>query len=279
MNISAKDVNVLRQKTGAGIMDCKTALTQAEGVFDVAVDILRKRGQKISNKRADRETLEGSVFAKTNDLNTSGVILSLSCETDFVAKNDTFISLGNKILDIALQNGPSSIDDLLKLPMEGSSIQETITNEVGKIGEKINIKEYKKLEASLVISYIHAGNNLGVLAGFEGNGNIKNQDCVDACKGVAMHIAAMNPLALSKEDLSKDIVQKELEIAKEQAKQQGKPEAITEKIAQGKLNKFYKDNTLLNQIYIKDNTVSVQKFLDNVSKGFEIKKYFRISIK
>ncbi len=272
-------MNALRQKTGAGIMDCKTALVQAKGVFDAAVDILRKRGQKISNKRADRETLEGSVFTKTNDLGTSGVILSLTCETDFVAKNDTFISLGNKILDIALQNGSDSIDGLLKLPMKGTSVQETITNEIGKIGEKIDIKEYKKLDAPLVISYIHAGNTLGVLAGFEGNEDIKKQDSIDACKGVAMHIAAMNPLALSKEDLNKDIVKKEFEIAKEQAKQQGKPDAITEKIAQGKLNKFYKDNTLLDQLYVKDNSTSIQKFLDSVSKGLKIEKYFRVSIK
>ncbi len=278
MTITAKDVNKLRSQTGAGMMDCKKALTQAKGDFEAAVDILRKRGQKISNKRSERETTEGSVFVKTNESNNLGIIIALSCETDFVAKNENFIDLGNKILDTALKNNPKDINDLLALNINGSTINDIIINHIGKIGEKIEIKDFQKLKASLVVPYIHIGNNLGVLVGLEGGDSDKDKATI-AGKNIAMQIAAMNPIALSKEKIDPKVIQKELDIAKEQAKMEGKPEAVTEKIAQGKLNKFFKDNTLLEQAYIKESSLSIKKYLESVISGLIVIDFKRVYIK
>lgn len=278
MTITAKDVNQLRVKTGAGMMDCKKALIEAKGDFETAIDILRKRGQKISSKRSEREALEGSIFVKTNENKNLGIIIALSCETDFVAKNETFINLGNEILDLALKNNPKDKSELLNLEFKGSTVKDVVIDHIGKIGEKIEIKDYKKIEASLVIPYIHTGNSLGVLIGLTG-GEKDIEKAISAGKDIAMQIAAMNPMALSKDKVDPQIITKELDIAKEQAKNEGKPQAVTEKIAQGKLNKFFKDNTLLEQSFIKDPSLSVQKYLNSVISGLTVSDFVRISIK
>ncbi|MCP3660346.1 MAG: elongation factor Ts [Bacteroidetes bacterium] len=278
MSITAKDVNKLRSRTGAGMMDCKNALKQSGGDFENAVDILRKRGQKISNKRSEREALEGSIFVKVNGSNDLGIIIALSCETDFVAKNEKFLELGNNIIDTALTYNPTNIDQLNNLEINGTKVSDIITDYIGKIGEKIEIKHFDRIKAPLVIPYIHTGNNLGVLVGLEGINNEKHK-AILAGKDIAMQIAAMNPIALSKEKIDPDTIKKELDIAKEQAKMEGKPEAVTEKIAHGKLNKFFKENTLLHQNYIKDPSITIEKYLESIHKDLKITDYKRISIK
>jgi len=275
MAISAKDVNKLRQMTGAGMMDCKKALTEANGDFDAAIDLLRKKGQKVSASRADREATEGSVFVKTNDDNTEGVLVALNCETDFVGKNDEFIGLGNAILDVAFSSGASSIDELKKEKIGDLTIEEKITEFVGKIGEKIEISEFVRLSGEAVIPYIHAGNKLGVLVALSG---VNGTDVEEAGRDVGMQIAAMNPVAVDKDGVDDATVQKEIEIGKEQAIAEGKPENIVEKIAQGKLQKFFKENTLLNQQFVKDSSQTVANYLDSVNKGLTVTQFKRVAI-
>lgn len=275
MAITAKDVNKLRQMTGAGMMDCKKALTEAEGDFDKAIDLLRKKGQKVSASRADREVTEGSVFVKTNDGNTRGILIALNCETDFVGKNAEFQGLGNAILDVAFASDAKDIDSLKKEKIGDFSVEEKITEFIGKIGEKIEISQLINLEAEAVVPYIHAGSKLGVLVGMTG---VSGADVTDAGKDVGMQIAAMNPVAVDKDGVDATIVEKELEIGKEQALAEGKPENIVEKIAQGKLQKFYKDNTLLNQQFVKDSGVTVAQYLNSVSKGLTVSEFKRVSI-
>ena len=275
MAITAQEVNKLRQMTGAGMMDCKKALVESDGDFDKAIELLRKKGQKVSEKRADRETKEGSVFVKSGDDNSISVIVALGCETDFVAKNDDFQDLGKEILDVAFDSKPGSVDDLKALKAGDLTIAEKITELVGKIGEKIDVVGYDILEGEQVVSYIHAGSKLGVLVALKGaNGT----DVADAGRDVAMQIAAMNPVAVDKGDVDATIVEKELKIGREQAIQEGKPENIIEKIAEGKLNRFYKDNTLLNQSFVKDSSLTVAKYLDGVSKGLTISQFKRVSV-
>ena len=247
VNISAKDVNELRQKTGSGMMDCKKALVEAEGDFQKAIDILRKKGQKVSEARSNRETSEGIVLFKLNSDETKASILSFTCETDFVAKNDEFNSLAQNILDIAFDNNLESIESVLVSEIDGSSIEQLIIEMVGKIGEKIKISDFKVMDGEKIVPYIHAGSKLGVLVSLNNTGNT---DYVTAGKDIAMQIAAMNPIALDKDQVDQSVIEKEIEIGKEQAIKEGKPEQIIEKIAQGKLQKFFKENTLLSQSFV-----------------------------
>ncbi|ELR73010.1 Translation elongation factor Ts [Fulvivirga imtechensis AK7] len=275
MAITAQDVNKLRQMTGAGMMDCKKALTEAEGDFDKAIDLLRKKGQKVSASRADREVTEGSVFVRTNADNTEGILIALNCETDFVGKNEEFQNLGNAILDVAFEKQPADIDALRKEKLGDLTVEEKITELVGKIGEKIEISEYVKVQGEAVVPYIHAGSKLGVLVSLKG---VNGADVQEAGKDVGMQIAAMNPVAVDKEGVDSSTIEKELEIGKEQALAEGKPANIVDKIAEGKLQKFFKDNTLLNQQFVKDNSVTVAKYLDGISKGLTVAEFKRVSI-
>ncbi len=275
MAITAKDVNKLRQMTGAGMMDCKKALTEAEGDFEKAIEILRKKGQKVSASRADRETTEGSVFVRTNDDNTTGVMIALNCETDFVAKNEEFQKLGEDIVTVAFDKKPADVDSLKGEKIGDLTISEKITELVGKIGEKIEISEYVILNGEAVVPYIHAGSKLGVLVALSGT---NGTEVLEAGKDVGMQVAAMNPVAVDESGVDSETVQKELEIGKEQARAEGKPENIIEKIAEGKLKKFFKDNTLLHQQFVKDNSKSVAAYLDSVSKGLTVTEFKRVSI-
>lgn len=274
MAITAKDVNKLRQMTGAGMMDCKKALVEADGDFDKAVEILRKKGQKISASRSDRETNEGTVFVKTSDDNKEGVMISLNCETDFVAKNEEFQNVGAAILDVAFQNKPASLDELVKLKMGELTVEEKLTELVGKIGEKIDIGAYETLTAEMVVSYIHAGSRLGVLVGLDNVGG----DAEEAGRDVGMQIAAMKPVALDKDGVDQSTIDRELEIGRDQARTEGKPDNIIDKIAEGKLNKFFKENTLLNQAFVKDPSMTVAKYVDSVNKGMKVVEFKRVSV-
>ncbi len=275
MAITAKEVNELRKMTGAGMMDCKKALTEADGDFDKAIEILRKKGQKVSASRSDRETTEGSVFVRTNDDKTEGVIVALGCETDFVAKNEEFQALGNAILEAAYANKPSSVEDLKALSIDGLTINEKLIELIGKIGEKIEIVALDNVSGETVVPYIHAGSKLGVLVALQG---VNGTDVTDAGKDVAMQIAAMNPVAVDKDGVDQSIVDREIEIGKEQARQEGKPEEIIDKIAQGKLGKFFKENTLLNQAFVKDSSMTIAKYLDGINKGLTVSAFKRISV-
>lgn len=264
MAISASDVKKLRDMTGSGMMDCKKALTEAGGDFDKAIEILRKRGEKVAAKRGDRDANEGAVIAKINDDKTYGVVVRLSSETDFVAKNDDFVAFTQKVADIALENRPASLEALLALPMEGDlTIEDKVTEMVGKINEKINLTAYEQIEAPLVAEYIHSGNRAGVLVGLSQN----SDDAYNAGRDVAMQVAAMKPVALDKDDIDQETQDKEMEIAKELARQEGKPEAMLDKIAMGRLNKFFKENTLVNQQFVKDNKKTVKQYLNDTEKG------------
>jgi elongation factor Ts len=275
MAISAQDVNKLRKMTGAGMMDCKKALTEANGDFEKAIEILRKKGQKISASRADREVSEGSIFIQSNDEDTSSVLIALNCETDFVAKNEEFQKLGALIVQTAAKNNPATIGELLDLKADQLTVNEKIVELIGKIGEKIEISAYEVLKGEKVVSYIHANNKLGVLVALKGS---NGAEVVNAGKDVAMQIAAMSPVAVDKDDVPREVVEKEIEIGKEQARAEGKPENMLEKIAVGKLNKFYKEYTLLNQQFVKDNSLTVGQYLDKIKSGLTVAKFKRISI-
>ncbi len=275
MAITAQDVNKLRQMTGAGMMDCKKALTEAEGDFEKAVELLRKKGQKVSASRADRETSEGVVFAKTNNSNSEGALIAFTCETDFVAKNDAFMNLGNQIAELAFAEKPASIDALYEMKLDKLTVKEKIVELTGKIGEKLEVKEIQVLSGDAVVPYIHSNSKLGVLVALS---NTNGTSVEDAGKDVAMQIAAMNPVAVDKDGVDPAIVEKEIEIGKEQARQEGKPDNIIEKIAMGKLNKFYKENTLLSQAFVKDNSQTISQYLDSVSKGLTVSEFKRVSI-
>lgn len=275
MAITAQEVNKLRQMTGAGMMDCKKALTETNGDFEAAIDFLRKKGQKVSASRADREVSEGVVLVDTDTAETTGIILALNCETDFVAKNEDFVGLGKNILDAAVKSDASTKEEVLALEIDGLSAQERITEMVGKIGEKIEIKSYEKVKGDKIVPYIHAGAKLGVLVALK---NTAGEEAVDAGKDVAMQIAAMNPVAVDKDGVSQEVIDREIEVGKEQARAEGKPEQMIEKIAMGKLNKFYKENTLLNQPFVKDNSKSIAQYLDSVSKGLTVSEFKRVSV-
>ena len=275
MAITATDVNKLRQMTGAGMMDCKKALVEADGDFDKAIEILRKKGQKLSEKRADRETKEGSVFVRTSEDKTSAIIISFTCETDFVAKNDAFQSLGNEIADAAMANKPADLAALNELSLGELTVQAKVTEYIGKIGEKLAVNHYETLTSEQVASYIHSNGKLGVLVALTGTGG---NDVAEAGKDVGMQIAAMNPVAVDKDGVDQATIEKEVEIGKEQARAEGKPEQIIEKIAMGKLNKFFQENTLLSQPFVKDSKQSVQQYLDSVNKGMTVTEFKRVAI-
>ncbi|MEE9439375.1 MAG: translation elongation factor Ts, partial [Saprospiraceae bacterium] len=248
VKISASDVKKLRDMTGAGMMDCKKALVESNGDFEGAVEFLRKKGQKLSAKRADREAKEGVVLAIVSDDKSKGVVVRLSCETDFVSKNSEFVEMTQKIADLALSSFPKTKEELLALDFGGISLGEKIIEQTGVIGEKVELADYQRIEAAMVVPYIHMGNRAGVIVAF----NKASDNFVDAGKDVAMQVAAMSPLAVDKDGISAEKIEKEIEIGMDIAKQEGKPEELLERIATGKLNKFFKENTLLNQAFVKN---------------------------
>lgn len=272
VNITAADVNKLRTQTGAGMMDCKKALTEAEGDFEKAVDILRKKGQKVAANRGDREAKEGYVIAKLSEDQKFGAIISLNCETDFVAINADFTAFANKISDVAMANKPADIDALKALSIDGRTIAENITDYVGKIGEKIELGKYEFVAAECVTVYNHPGNRVATIVGF----NKKADEQV--MRDVAMQAAAMAPVALDKDQVDASILEREIEIGKEQARAEGKPEEMLEKIAMGKLNKFYKESTLLNQDFIKDNKKTVAQYMNDSEKGLTATGFKRVAL-
>ncbi len=275
VTISAADVNKLRLQTGAGMMDCKKALTESNGDFEAAIDYLRKKGAKVAASRSDRDSLEGAVIAKTTADSKRGVVIELNCETDFVAKNAEFVQFANEIADLAVANNPANLEALLALSLNGVVLSDIILDKTGKIGEKIGVSKYEILEANKVVAYIHAGNRLGVLVGLNSDANGKADE---AGKDVAMQLAAMNPVALDKGDVDANTINRELEIAKEQIRAEGKPEEMVEKIAQGKLNKFYKDSTLLNQEFVKDSSKSVAQMLNDIEKDLTVTAFKRVAL-
>jgi elongation factor Ts len=278
VQISASDVNKLRQQTGAGMMDCKKALTETNGDFESAIDFLRKKGAKVAASRQDRESNEGVVIARSSADGKFGVIVELNCETDFVAKNAEFIAFANLIANKAVESKPATIEELYDLTIDveatTAKIGEVIIDKTGKIGEKIGVSKYAVVEGEKVVAYIHGNFRLGVLVGLSANA----AGADEAGKDVAMQIAAMNPVAIDKDGVDATTIERELEIAKEQIRAEGKPEEMVEKISIGKLNKFYKDSTLLNQEFVKDPSKSVAQFLSTVEKGLTVTAFKRVAL-
>ena len=275
VKISAKEVAKLRKMTGSGMMDCKKALVESEGDFEKAIEILRKKGQKLSAKRADRETNEGAAIALVNADQTKGVVLNLSCETDFVAMTESFVAMANEFAQMALNQFPANRDELLALKMaNGLTIGEKITEQVGVIGEKLDIPNYARLEAPMVVSYIHAGNKIGVLLGLTKS----DASFEEPGRSVAMQVAAMNPLAVNKDAVDATVVEKEIEIGKEIAKNEGKAENLIERIAMGKLQKFFAENTLLGQKFVKNPKETVEGYLNSVEKGLTATDFKRVAV-
>ncbi|MFY9309850.1 MAG: translation elongation factor Ts [Bacteroidia bacterium] len=274
MAITAAEINKLRQMTGAGMMDCKKALTEANGDFEKAIDELRKKGQKIAANRSDRDAKEGVIIAKTTADKKRGAVISINCETDFVAKNEDFGKFVANVLEIAIAKNPKTAEDLKALAYDNNiTIADKLIEQTGVIGEKIELKAYEIVEAPFVIAYNHPGNRLATLVGFS-SASVKE----DVAKDVAMQVAAMAPVAVDKGDVSTETLQREIEIGKEQARQEGKPEDMLEKIAMGKLNKFYKESTLLNQEFIKDNKLTVAQYLTSSEKGLTVTGFKRIAL-
>ncbi len=273
MSISAADVKKLRDMTGAGMMDCKKALSEADGDFDRAVEILRKKGQKVSEKRSDREANQGLILSRINDDRTKASLLEINCETDFVARNQEFQDDAESFLNAAFENDIDNVDDLLKIELDGLTIEKHLEEMVGKIGEKIEINNVvlAKTDGTL-ISYIHPGNQLGVLAEFDGD--LTDEEIG---KDVAMQVAAMKPLSVTRDGVDSSLVEKELEIAKEQLLNEGKPEHIAEQAAKGKLRRFYEERVLLEQKFVKDNSVSVQKYLEQNDAPL-VKSFHRLQL-
>ena len=272
VKVTASEVNKLRKTTGAGMMDCKKALVEANGDFDSAIEILRKKGQKVAAKRADRESSEGVAITISNEENTTAVGIVLACETDFVGKNADFVELAHKIAEIGLIC--NSKDDLLKASLGEMSVEEKLIEQTGVIGEKIQINDFARIDANYVGTYIHAGNKISSLVGF----SEKTDNIEVAGKDIAMQIAAMNPIALDENSVDAKVIEKEIEIAKDQLRAEGKPEEMLDKIAQGKLKRFFKDNTLVHQAFIKDSKVSVSQYLSNYSNDLTITSFNRVSI-
>lgn len=274
--ITAADVNKLRQMTGAGMMDCKKALSEADGDFEKAIEILRKAGQKVAAKRADNTTSEGIVLIQVSENGGNGKLVALACETEPVSKVDDFKNLAQAIIEVAVAQNPASTEELLGLALaDGRTVQETITELVGKIGEKIVIAAYENVTAEQVVSYIHSNGKLGVLVAFN---NVQGTDVAEVGKDIAMQIAAMKPVAVNKDQVNASIVEKELEIGREQARAEGKPEAILDRIAQGRLEKFYKENTLLAQEFVKDGSLTIAQLLEKTQKGLTVTEFKRISL-
>ncbi|MBK9800760.1 MAG: elongation factor Ts [Bacteroidetes bacterium] len=273
ITITAADVNKLRTQTGAGMMDCKKALMEAEGDFEKAVDYLRKKGQKVAANRGDRDAKEGCVLAKVTPDAKRGVVVTLSCETDFVAINEDFVGFTTSLLNLAIDKNPATSEAFLALPYENLTVAEKITEYVGKIGEKIELSRYEVVSAEKVVAYIHPGNKLATLVGF--NKSIADEQ---VGKDVAMQIAAMSPVAVDKGDVDPSMLEREVEIAKEQLRNEGKPEDKIEMIAKGKIEKFYKESTLLNQEFIKDSKKTVSQYLNDAEKGLTVTAFKRVAL-
>jgi elongation factor Ts len=273
MKITAKEVNELRKATGAGMMDCKKALQEAEGDMQKAIDILRKKGQKVAAKRADREAGEGVVLAKVSDDKKFAAAVMINCETDFVAKNQDFIDYVKSVLDLAVANKAKSKDELNAMELDGRTVADTIIEKTGVIGEKIQLGDYQIVEGESTYAYIHNGNRIASIVAFN-----KAGDFDEAGKDVAMQIAAMDPVAISKDDVPEEVKQREIEIGMEQARQEGKPEAMLEKIAMGKLNKFFKENTLLAQAFIKDSKQTVADYLKSKDADLTVTAFKRLAL-
>lgn len=275
VTISASDVNKLRQQTGAGMMDCRKALTESNGDFEGAIDYLRKKGQKVAANRSDREAKEGVVIAKASSDYKYGVIVNLSSETDFVAKNEEFVQFAQKIADIALETKTTTVEDLKAASMDGANVGEKLLEMVAKIGEKIDIIRFEQVSAEAVIPYIHAGYRIGVLVGMN---KTANDAVVAAGRDVAMQIAAMNPIAVDSDSVSAEMIERERAIAVEQVMAEGKTGDMAEKIAMGKLNKFFKESTLLPQAFVKDNGKSVADYLKSVEADLTVTTFKRIAV-
>ncbi len=274
MKITAQLVNELRKRTGAGMMDCKKALVETDGDMEKAIDVLRKKGQKVAAKRADRDAAEGVVLSKVSDDKKYAAAIMINCETDFVAKNNDFIAFTQKVLDFAVQNKVNSIDELKASKLDGNSVEELVMEQTGIIGEKIELGRFESLVSESAYAYIHPGNRIATIAGF----NKSDDKFAEAGKDVVMQIAAMDPVALNKDDVPEEIIKREMEIGMDQARQEGKPEEMLEKIAMGKLNKFYKESTLLNQTFIKDSKSTVSQYLGSVENGLTVTAFVRLAL-
>jgi len=272
-NITAAEVNKLRKMTGAGMMDCKKALIEAEGDYDKAVDILRKKGQKVASKRADREANEGIVIAKTNPDNKFAAVIMLNCETDFVAKNEEFVNFANNIMDTVLTEKPEKVETLKSLKLNDRTVEENVTEMVGKTGEKMELAGYEFISAEKVFAYNHMGNKLATVLGLS-----KDNGSEETGRQLAMQVAAMSPVAVDKDDVPQEVIDKEIEIGKEQARQEGKPENILEKIAMGKLNKFYKESTLINQDFVRDSKKTVGQYLKETDTELKVTGFNRLML-
>ena len=275
VTISAAEVNKLRQQTGAGMMDCRKALTESNGDFESAIDYLRKKGQKVAANRSDREAKEGVVIAKASADNKYGVVICLSSETDFVAKNQEFIDFANSVAEIALSTKSASADELKAAKMDNATVGEKLMEMVAKIGEKIDISRFETVQADAVVPYIHSGYRIGVLVAMN---QAANDSIIAAGKDVAMQIAAMKPLAVDAESISPEMVAREKAIAVDQIMAEGKPADMAEKIAAGKMNKFFKENTLLPQAFVKDNSKTVADYLTSVAKGLTVTSFQRLAV-
>lgn len=271
MAVKMADIQHLRKMTGAGMMDCKNALSEANGDFDKAMEIIRKKGQAVAAKREDREASEGCVLAKVNG--EYAAVVALQCETDFVAKNEDFVALTTQILDAAIAQKPTTMDDLLALELEGGTVSQLITDRIGATGEKMELGYYEHIYAPHTVAYIHPGNKLATIVGF-------NKADVDSqvAKDIAMQVAAMNPVAITSEQISAEIKEKEMEIAREKAREAGKPENLLDRIAEGSLQKFYKESTLLQQEYVKDSKLTIDQYLKQNDKELTVKEFKRISL-
>jgi len=274
IKITAAEVNNLRKHTGAGMMDCKNALVECEGNFDNAVDFLRKKGQKVASKRADRDATEGVVIAKTNADQSYAAVVMVNCETDFVAKNQDFINYVDSILDLAIANQVKTIDELKELDLNGRTVNETIIDQTGVIGEKIELGQFEVTEAAKVYAYNHQGNRLATVLGLN-----KADEAMDQLgRELAMQVAAMSPIAVDQDDIDPEILAKEKQIGMDQAREEGKPEAMLEKIAMGKMNKFVKENTLLNQDFVRDTKKSVKQYLLETDKDLTVTGFARVML-
>ncbi len=269
--VTASDINKLRQATGAGMMDCRKALTESNNDFEAAIDWLRKQGQKVAAKRSDREAKEGVVIAKTTPDNKAGIVLCISCETDFVSKNSDFVAFAQSIADAAISNNVKSAEELNEVEINGAKVSDMINDKLASIGEKIGIQKFERIEAPFVASYIHGANRMGVLVGM-------SKEAAEAGKDVAMQIAAMNPLAIDESSIDPATIAREKDIAIEQIKAEGKPAEMAEKIALGKVNKFLKDNTLLAQPFVKDNAKSVGDYLKSTDADLKLTEFKRVAL-
>ncbi len=274
MNITAADVNKLRQMSGAGMMDCKKALQETEGDFEKAIDYLRKKGQKVAGKRADRDANQGFVYAKTSDDLTYGAVIMVNCETDFVGKNEEFVKFTKDLLDLGITNHLHTIEELMPMSLGSITVEDKLNEMLGKTGEKIQIAHYEVVEAPIVFSYNHFGNRLATVIGLNKN----DASVMELGHELAMQVAAMSPVAVDKDNVTQEVIDRELEIGKDIARQEGKPEDMVEKIAQGKLQKFFKEMTLLNQDFIKDTKKTVRQYIAENDKNLAVTSFKRLQL-